>query len=141
MKPIKLKIAFPTSNETLPVSGREKARKKRKKLTTRILAVLSVLFVLTLLVKAVFGDRGFLSVLRIQSEFASLCEEVGQLEEQNARLVKEIDRLRNDDYCKEKLARERLGFLKDGEVVFLFPEFEKEKNSFPGSERRNEPSP
>jgi cell division protein FtsB len=83
-----------------------------------------------LLVKAFFGDRGFIGLLKIKSEYASILEEVNQLESEKAILIEEINKLNNDKYYQEKLAREKMGFIKEGEVVYLFAE-EEEKDPYP----------
>lgn len=131
MRPIKLKIALFSNGDPLPLSSHGRAERKRKKFVTRVLTIAVALFMLTLLVKAVFGDRGFLNVLKIRSQYALLCEEVKMMEEKNTRLVEEVTRLKSDEYYKEKVAREKLGLARDGEIVFLFPDDESNKSSFP----------
>ncbi len=129
MRQIKIKFALFPNGETMPLSTQGRSELKKKKLVSRVLTIAAVLFVMTLLVKAFFGDRGFLNVLKIRSQYASLYEEVRQLEERNSALLKEVKRLKSDDYYKEKLAREKLGFIKEGEVVFLFPSAHDEEKA------------
>ncbi len=129
IRKIKLKIVLSSNGEALPLSTQGRAELKKKRLVSRVLTIAAVLFVMTLLVKAFFGDRGFLSVLKIRAQYASLYEEVRQLEDRDAALLKEVERLKSDDYYKEKLAREKLGFIKEGEVVFLFPSAHDEEKT------------
>jgi cell division protein FtsB len=131
MRPIKLKIALFSNGDSLPLSSHGRAERKRKKFVARMLTIAVALFMLTLLVKTVFGDRGFLNVLKIRSQYALLCEEVKMMEEKNVRLIEEVTRLKSDEYYKEKVAREKLGLARDGEIVFLFPDDDRNKNSFP----------
>lgn len=125
MRPIKLKIAAFQSNGTYPLSERGRIEKKKKKLIARLLFLIGILFALTLLVKAFVGERGFIGLLKIKSEYASILNEVNQLKGENARLEMDIERLKNDKYYQEKLAREKMGFIREGEVVFLFPDGDK----------------
>lgn len=125
MRPIKLKIAAFQSNDIYLLSEKGRAERRKRKLITRLLTLIGVLFTVTLLVKAFFGERGFVGLLKIKSEYASILEEVKQLDEKNVKLKEDINRLNNDQYYQEKLAREKLGFIKEGEVVFLFPDDDK----------------
>lgn len=48
--------------------------------------------------------------------------EIASLEEANATLRKEIRLLESDPFTLEQLARERLGYVKEGETVYQFVE-------------------
>ena len=49
-------------------------------------------------------------------------QEIAELERKNSALEKEIFLVRNDEFTLEKLARERLGYVKEGEVVYQLVE-------------------
>ena len=49
-------------------------------------------------------------------------EEIALLEEKNTALREEIRRLESDPFTLERWARERLGYVKEGETVFQFVE-------------------
>jgi cell division protein FtsB len=51
-----------------------------------------------------------------------LQQQVAQAENQRAEYKKSLERLENDPYFVEKLARERLGLVKEGEIVYRFEE-------------------
>ena len=51
-----------------------------------------------------------------------LKDEIHRLEEQNRRLEKEIESLRNNPFYLEKVAREELGMSREGEVIYKFEE-------------------
>ncbi len=139
MRPIKLKIVAFQSNGIYPMSEKGKAERRKKKVITRLLTLIGLLFTIILLVKIIFGERGFISLMKIRSEYVSILEEVEALDNENTRLKEEINRLNNDKYYQEKLAREKLGYIKEGEVVFLFPdEEEKEPFSKEGGDMDNE---
>ncbi len=129
MRPIKLKIVAFQFNVTVPLSGRRRVEKRKRKLISRVLILIGLLFAVTLMVKVFFGDRGFFGLLKIKSEYASILEEVNQLQNENVKLAEEINKLKDDKYYQEKIAREKMGFIREGEVVFLFTD-DDEKDPF-----------
>jgi cell division protein FtsB len=75
---------------------------------------------LSLLFNSLFGDMGLVERFRQKRVLAKLSREVASLRAENARLVTDIDDLRRDPYRIEAIAREELGLVKPGEIVFLF---------------------
>lgn len=59
---------------------------------------------------------------RVQHEVAQLASEVQLLEQNNQSLWRDIERLRGDMGYIEKIAREELGLVRPGELVFEFVE-------------------
>lgn len=91
-------------------------------MTGRRIVVLVVVFAaLTVLIGAIFGDRGYLEVRRRRAAYAKLAGEVQGMAARNEALRREIAGLRTDPYIIEKLAREKLGYARPGEVIYLFP--------------------
>jgi len=78
---------------------------------------LGVVFVAML----VFGGNGLLQVWRLKQAMEALQHEIQRLEAENDRLTRTIDRLREDPALIEKIAREELGLVKEGETVLKFP--------------------
>lgn len=62
--------------------------------------------------------RGFRRYLKLRRELAALEERNRTLEEQNEALRLEVSGLRADPAALERAAREELGFVKPGEIVF-----------------------
>lgn len=62
--------------------------------------------------------RGFRRYLRLRQDVESLHERNRVLTEQNDVLLREISALRNDPAALERAAREELGYIKPGEIVF-----------------------
>ncbi len=60
--------------------------------------------------------------MRMADERDRMNEEIAQLEQANAMLEKEIHLVKHDSFTLEKLARERLGYVKEGEVVYQLVE-------------------
>jgi cell division protein FtsB len=82
----------------------------------------SIILVLALVVGSLFGDRGFLQLMRQQERADALAREIEQLRMDNSRLASEIAALRSDPRAIERLAREELGLTRPGETVFLIHE-------------------
>jgi cell division protein FtsB len=75
-----------------------------------------------LLLSALFGEQGFLKVRHLENERAELEEEVALLENETRGLRGEVRGMQSDPFLYEKAARERLGLVKPGEVVYDFRE-------------------
>ncbi|HXQ20371.1 MAG TPA: septum formation initiator family protein [Candidatus Acidoferrales bacterium] len=73
-----------------------------------------VLFVIA----AVWGDHGLVHLLHLRSEQADLEHTAFELQQSNEHMRQRIRRLESDDWYVEKLARERLGMVKSGEIVY-----------------------
>jgi cell division protein FtsB len=79
-------------------------------------ALLLVLFVFG----AVFGDRGLVDLQRLRAEQKQLERIAFQQQQTNAQLREHLHRLRTDDRYLERWARERLGWVKPGEIIYRF---------------------
>jgi len=80
----------------------------------------SSLFVLAMMAFTVWGDRGLLAMWRTQHDLDRLVREIEIVEQKNATLAREVQRLRSDLGYIEKIAREELGLVRPGEIVFEF---------------------
>ncbi len=78
------------------------------------------LFLLAMMALTVWGDRGLLAMWRTQRELERLVREIEIVEQKNATLSREVQRLRSDLGYIEKIAREELGLVRPGEIVFEF---------------------
>ena len=80
---------------------------------------LSMLLV-TLALFTIFGERGGLHLWRLWGGKKQLDERNFLLQKENEILRERIYRLKNDDYYLEKIAREELGLVRPGEIVYRF---------------------
>lgn len=85
------------------------------------LAVCAGVLVLFLL-SSVFGDRGLVQLMHLQSEQLQLEQVAFGLQRRNHELQRRIDRLESDDRYLERLTRERLGLAKKDELIYRIPE-------------------
>jgi len=111
--------------ETRRPAGPEPLRRTRVHPVTssprrrRILHYALVFVTLVLVVDALVGDGGLLDRLRARREYLELSVSVEALRAENARLLQDMKRYRDDPAAIESLAREELGLLKPGEVLFI----------------------
>jgi len=70
----------------------------------------------------VFNGKHGLSVwYQKRAEDRQLQREINDLEQENARLRQQIERLKSDPGAIEQAARERLHYAKPGEVIYALP--------------------
>jgi cell division protein FtsB len=67
---------------------------------------------------AVFGSRGVVELRALERQQADTEALAFRLEQDNQRRRDHLDRLETDDAYLEKLAREKLGWIKPGEFVY-----------------------
>jgi cell division protein FtsB len=72
-----------------------------------------------LVVDALFGNRGLLETMRARRQYADVGADLARKRQENDRLRSEIHRLLEDPNAIESVAREELGLMRDGEVVFI----------------------
>jgi cell division protein FtsB len=72
-----------------------------------------------LVVDALVGDKGFLDTLRARRQYRGVASALAQKRQENTRLREEIRRLRDDPARIESVAREELGLIRPGEVLFI----------------------
>jgi cell division protein FtsB len=76
--------------------------------------VLLALFI----VAAVYGDHGLAHLSRMRNEQRDLERTAFELQQRNEHLRERIEKLRSDDSYLERLARERLGLVRKGEILY-----------------------
>jgi cell division protein FtsB len=67
---------------------------------------------------AIFGSHGLVDLRRLERQQAEAEAIAYALAAENHRLRDHIERLGSDDAYLEKMARERLGWIKPGEIVY-----------------------
>ncbi|MFQ5667212.1 MAG: septum formation initiator family protein [Candidatus Binatia bacterium] len=77
-----------------------------------------VVGLILLVVAAVFGDHGLIHLLRMRGERSELEHQAFELQQRNEHLRQRIQRLQSDDRYLERLARERLGLARQGEIIY-----------------------
>lgn len=77
----------------------------------------------------IIGERGALHLWRLRGEKSQLDEQNYRLQKENEALRQRIARIRNDNQYLEKLAREELNLVRPGEVVYRFPKSEPRRSN------------
>lgn len=88
----------------------------------RTLQMLLVFVTLVLVINALVGERGLTETLRARKQHQELVTSIERLRSENARLRDEARRLRSDPSTIEALARQELGLIKPGEMLFIVKE-------------------
>jgi cell division protein FtsB len=70
---------------------------------------------------AVFGVKESVRAWQLRRDMQAVERELGALRAKQAELTRTVDRLRNDPLYIEKLAREEMGMVREGETVLKFP--------------------
>ena len=89
-------------------------------ITTVFLSTLVLLIILT-----IFGQRGFVHMVRLKEELHEIEKKNVKLHEENESLKREIELLKNNLKYLEEIARKELGLIKDGELVYRLGEGKK----------------
>jgi len=80
----------------------------------------AILFLLVLVVASIMGNRSLLRLYQMHRDRVALEREIEQLAAGNAALTDEVRNLRTDPARVEAIAREELGLVKPGELVYEF---------------------
>lgn len=111
------------SSSAVPVQRRNRRSRKGPSTPRRVLLWGGAgLFFSYLLFFLVFGRMGVIAHLRLSEEADRIENEVVLVEGEIAALGRRVEALNRDPHTIERLARERLGMVRPGETVFLFPD-------------------
>jgi cell division protein FtsB len=77
--------------------------------------------VIVVLALSAYGTRAVLRVSEMRREMEAMERDLVTLRTRTDELTRTVDRLRNDPAYIEKLAREDLGYVREGETVLKFP--------------------
>jgi cell division protein FtsB len=114
-------------------AGAEPLRRKRAVRTPvsvfrrRGLHLLLVFVTLVLIVDALIGEKGLLQSMNARQQYRDLQASLEQLRRDNASLREEMRRLNEDPEAIESLARQDLGLIRSGEIVFILKDLKDDK--------------
>lgn len=69
-----------------------------------------------------FEATGIVNYFRMITELTRVTQEIAELERVNQAMAEEIHRIKTDPLALERLARERLGYVRKGETVYQLVE-------------------
>lgn len=114
-----------TAIEHRRAAGPEPLRRKRVEPQTtsifrrRGLQLLLIFVTLVLVIDALIGDKGLTESMNARRQYRELQASLDQIRRENASLREETRRLKEDPGAIESLARQELGLIKPGEIVFI----------------------
>jgi len=117
-------------------AGPEPLRRKRLErppssiLRRRGLQLLLIFVTLVLVIDALIGDKGLTESMNARRQYRELQASLDQLRQENAALRDETRRLNEDPATIESLARQELGLIRPGEIVFILKDL-KDKDLTP----------
>ena len=88
-------------------------------LRKRGLHVLLIFITVVLIVDALVGEKGLMQSMNARRQYQQLQASLEELRRENAALREEMRRLNEDPATIESLARQDLGLIRPGEVVFI----------------------
>jgi cell division protein FtsB len=85
----------------------------------RALNVLLIFVTVVLVADALIGEKGLLESVHARRQYREVAASLDGLRRDNIRLRDEARRLREDPGAIEAMAREQLGLIRPGEVLFI----------------------
>ncbi len=73
---------------------------------------------LTFLFIVLFSEHGLLDYIKLKRQITTTNRSIAKLENENLLLKVQVDRLQKDDRYLEELARQKYGFIREGEKVY-----------------------
>jgi cell division protein FtsB len=74
---------------------------------------------LVLVVDALVGDKGLMESMRARAQYREVAASLEATRRENARMREQVRRLKEDPAAIESLAREELGLIRPGELLFI----------------------
>ncbi|MGB6484803.1 MAG: septum formation initiator family protein [Candidatus Acidiferrales bacterium] len=74
-----------------------------------------------LLLQDVFGTHGLMAMHRSKTQMHTIQAQIDKLDQQNRDLQQRIQNLKTDPSAIEKIARDRMGLARPGELIFSLP--------------------
>ena len=121
------------SSETRRTQGPEPMRRKRvvpapsSLFRRRGVHLLLIFVTLVLVIDALIGEKGLMESMHAQRQFRELGASLERLRGDNARLRDEARRLKEDPATIESLAREQLGLIRPGEIMFILKDLKEDR--------------
>lgn len=110
---------------TVPVRKRNYIKTDRRSRIARWkkpLFAAGLLLALYLLATFILGEMGLVKYYRMKAQETTLTEEIAKLKQDNMRLRKNVHALKNDPAYLERVARDKLGLARPGEIVYYYGE-------------------
>jgi len=97
-------------------------RSSRSPFKKRLAIASGVLLGIYLLVSFIFGEMGVVKYYRMKLQYRAVNEEIAALRQANVQLSQEVHSLKTDAAYMERIARDKLGLARPGEIVYYYGE-------------------
>lgn len=84
-----------------------------------ILLVLGIINV-ALFFKTLWGPTGIMEFRHLKDQYAQLQEKIASLDAENAAISRDIRLMQSDSKYVEKMVRQKLHYVRDNELVYIF---------------------
>lgn len=93
----------------------------------RVVLGLFVALSIFLLVRLFVSEQGYFAYQDLKTEYEALQQRIARLEEKNLGLSREIRLLKEDKRYMESVVRKQMNFVKDNEILYIFPSESSDK--------------
>jgi cell division protein FtsB len=93
--------------------------------TLKAVMLLSGVLTIVFLISFFFSKEGISELQRARQRVAVLQQDIERLRTENQQLAEQVHNLRNSTFSVEKIAREDLGMAREGEIVYVVEEEER----------------
>jgi len=97
-------------------------RNSRSPFKKRLAIASGVLLGIYLLISFIFGEMGVVKYYRMKLHYRAVNEEMAVLRQANVQLSREVHSLKTDAAYLERVARDKLGLARPGEIVYYYGE-------------------
>lgn len=98
------------------------ARSSRETRRKRLIILAGGLLGAYLLASFIFGEMGLVKYYRMKAQYDALQADTEKLKQENVQLLKDVRALRSDPAVIERIARDKLGLARSGEIVYYYQE-------------------
>lgn len=107
------------------MNARSRQKRHEKHLGKWFFFVLLIVLNFSLVYRLLWGQQSFLAYHELATQYASIEQNIGQIDQENATISQEIRLLQTNDRYMEKMIRHRLNYVRDNEVLYLFDEYQE----------------
>jgi cell division protein FtsB len=112
-------------SETRRGGGAEPLRRKRVApappavFQRRTIHLLLIFVAVVLVVDALVGEKGLMESMRARRQYREVAASLDAVRRENAQMREEVRRLKEEPAAIESVAREQLGLIRPGELLFI----------------------
>ncbi|WP_319779671.1 septum formation initiator family protein [Maridesulfovibrio sp.] len=107
-------------------------------LRRRVLLGVLVVINLVLLIRLGLSEQGFFGYLDLDEKVKKLEMKIDAADNRTLELSREIRRLKTDRAYQEKIIRSRMNYVKENEVLYIFPDSGETKTQGAGADAKQD---